>query len=314
MGVPSCQDWRDTQSLGELNLYFSLLSDNVHIGLLYPPKGRYNRMLRKERLSFYNFCKQPNTVAPSFFIFVDLDTTYCERNLLSRDSNVSLLPLLQLISRCRQESELFRQQIASNTSYCFELFYRAIVDKNSAAWEAVYQQYRSITASWVTRCPTFPMVDESVDFFVNRAFEKFWIAVTSEKFALFPNLASVLRYLKMCVFSVVSDFARLKEVVAANDFVDSENVLLKIGTGDVEGEIFERTYLKQLWELVQARLQSEREYKVMYATYLLGLKPRQVKDLYPELFNHAGDVSRIKENVIARLRRDRLLKSILRDA
>ncbi len=245
---------------------------------------------------------------------VDLDSIIIERKPLSRDPHVSLLPLLQLIARCRQESELFRQKLASNTSYCFELFYRAIVDNNSAAWEAIYQQYRSITSSWVTRCPTFPLVDESVDFFVNRAFEKFWMAVNSEKLAGFPNLAVVLQYLKMCVFSVVSDFARLKEVVAANDFVDSENLLLKIGAGDVEGEIFERTYLKQLWELVQVRLQNDREYKVMYGTYILGLKPRQVQDLYPDIFKHARDVSRIKENVIARLRRDQTLITILRDA
>ena len=231
---------------------------------------------------------------------------------MSRDSTASTLSLLQLVARCRRETERYLQQISSDSAFCFELFYRAVVLDDSPAWDAIYRQYQSITARWVLNCSSFLMTGETVDFFVNRAFEKFWTAVKSKNFDRFPDLASLLRYLKMCVFSVVIDFARRKERSAVIERDNSSKLDAVTADEDVEQAVFDQTYYETLWELVQTRLQNEQEYVVIYGSYLLGLKPRELVQAYPAVFDEPRDVSRVKENVLARLRRDTSLLSLLR--
>ena len=49
---------------------------------------------------------------------------------------------------------------------------------------------------------------EEADYFINRAFEKMWLALSPERFGGFPDLKSLLRYLQMCVHSAVYDVVR----------------------------------------------------------------------------------------------------------
>ena len=90
----------------------------------------------------------------------------------------------------------------------YGLFQQAIVQRVAEAWEQIYQLYTPLVQKWVVRHPSFANTGEDVDYFVNRAFEKMWRALTPEKFANFPELKSLLAYLKMCVNSVIIDHLR----------------------------------------------------------------------------------------------------------
>jgi hypothetical protein len=85
------------------------------------------------------------------------------------------------------------------------------VHQNQRAWELICAQYDAQVSRWVKRHPAFPTSGEEVPYFVNRAFEKTWVALTAERFGNFPDLKSLLRYLQMCVHSAVMDHARTAE-------------------------------------------------------------------------------------------------------
>jgi hypothetical protein len=229
---------------------------------------------------------------------------------MSDQSDVQLLTLTGVAHRCAQETELFFQRQSYDPWYCFELFRRAIVHCNQRAWELVYAQYRSLVARWVERHPAFSTSGEEVQYFVNRAFEKMWAALTPDKFSNFLDLKSLLRYLQMCVHSVILDQVR----VAEQPGVGIQDELLAVegeaGNPGVETQVLDRVHRQEFWREINARLRNEKEYHVMYGSFVLALKPREVYAQFQEKFRDVTEVYRVKENVLARLRRDAELEEL----
>lgn len=221
------------------------------------------------------------------------------------------LTLAGVAHHCAQETERFFHRQQHDPRYCFELFRRAIIDRSQRAWELVYRQYRPLVAGWVERHSAFASSGEEIQYFVNRAFEKMWSALPAEKFERFPNLKSLLRYLQMCVHSVILDQVRNTEQVV----LSPEPEVLAAG-GQATAPGVERQALSQLeqqafWQEINTRLNSDQERRVVYGSFVLGLKPRQLYAHYPDVFRNVQEIYRVKENVLARLRRDDELKELL---
>ena len=100
---------------------------------------------------------------------------------MSDETGLQLPTLAGIAHRCAQETERFFQRQRHDPGYCFELFRRAIEHRNQRAWELIYTQYDAQVSRWVKRHSAFPTSDEEVPNFVNRAFEKMWVALTAEK-------------------------------------------------------------------------------------------------------------------------------------
>jgi DNA-directed RNA polymerase specialized sigma24 family protein len=225
------------------------------------------------------------------------------------------LTLAGVAHRCTQETDLFFQRQSHDPQYCFELFRRAIMDRNERAWELVYAQYRQLVAGWVERHSAFPASGEEIQYFVNRAFEKMWVALTADKFSHFSDLKSLLRYLQMCVHSVVLDQVRVAEQSIAD--VQAEGWVADSSETDpiVENRALARVHRQEFWREINGRLRNEKERRVVYGSFVLALKPRELHAQFRETFRDVNEVYRVKENVLARLRRDaELLKLLGEDA
>lgn len=233
---------------------------------------------------------------------------------MSHQADLRLLTLAGIAHRCAQETERFFRRQSYDPRYCFELFRQAIVERNQRAWELLYAQYRPLVAGWVERHSAFLDSGEEVQYFVNRAFEKAWAALTPAKFSQFSNLKSLLRYLQLCVHSVIVDQVR----VAEQSVLDVQAEMLaaegRAGGPSVENQALARTHRQEFWEEINARLRSEKERRVVYGSFILGLKPREIYTQFPETFRDVDQVYRVKENVLARLSRDDELKKLLGDA
>jgi DNA-directed RNA polymerase specialized sigma24 family protein len=230
---------------------------------------------------------------------------------MSEKIDLHALALASIAHRCTRETDAFFQRRSHDPAYCYELFRRAIVDRSQPAWHVLYAQYRPLVAGWVERHPAFAISGEEAQFFVNRAFEKMWAALDAGKFAQFPDLKSLLRYLQMCVHSTIVDHSRKAEQVVESVEVES----LSDGNstqGSMSDDLaLVGVYREQFWEQINARLNDEKERRVVYGSYVLGLKPRELCETYQETFDDVRDVYRVKENVLARLRRDAELADIL---
>jgi DNA-directed RNA polymerase specialized sigma24 family protein len=230
---------------------------------------------------------------------------------MSHQADLRFLTLAGVAHRCSQETALFFQRQSYDPWYCFELFRRAITDRDQHAWELVYAQYRSLVAGWVERHSAFPDSGEEAQYFVNRAFEKMWAALNPDKFGHFSDLGSLLRYLQMCVHSVILDQIRVAERcvvgVQAEDLAVENNASRPI----VEDQALDRVHRREFWREINARVRDEKERRVVYGSFILALKPRELYARFRETFRDVDEVYRVKENVLARLRRDAALRNFL---
>lgn len=231
---------------------------------------------------------------------------------MAETSDFSHLALAGVSRRCARESDLFFKRQDNDPRFCFELFRRAICERHAGAWELVYRQYAPLVGRWVQRHSLFPALDEEVDYFVSGAFQKMWIVLTPEKFAQFPDLKSVLRYLQMCVHSVLIDHMRRQERASLLD--DEVEEATPSGAPLPEEEVLDRVAQSELWQQLVQRLKDDKERQVVYGTFVLALKPRDIYEQYSHTFANVNEVYRIKENLIARLRRDEDLQRFMQHA
>jgi DNA-directed RNA polymerase specialized sigma subunit len=225
-------------------------------------------------------------------------------------TDLQSLTIASIAHRCTSETERYFARQDNDSRYCFELFRRAILHHDQLAWKYLYNQYVPLITVWVRRHPAFFRTGEEAEDFVDLALERMWAALTPDKFGHFSNLASVLSYLKMCVNSAIMDSVRVNEragIDAQARAVDEEG---QPANQAVEELALTRMQRQALWREINARLRNEKERLVVYGSFVLALKPRQVYAQFQDKFRDVNEVHRVKENVLARLRRDSSLEAL----
>jgi DNA-directed RNA polymerase specialized sigma24 family protein len=114
----------------------------------------------------------------------------------------------------------------------------------------------------------------------------------------------------MCVHSVIVDHVRGAERAA----LDFEPEFWPDESGDSvnpEDEAFGRLRRQEFWQQINARLNSDKERLVVYCSFELGLKPREIYAQHRRAFRGVDEIYRVKENVLARLGRDDELRNLL---
>jgi hypothetical protein len=216
------------------------------------------------------------------------------------------LSINALVCRCVVESDHFYRGQPYDTRFAYELFRRALVLRDEVAWEHVYAHYSALVESWVRRSGAFPGSGESSEFFIGAAFTKFWRAVSAERFADFPTLASLLHYLQLCTGSVVIDSVRSQ---SWSEMVPEE----ALPAGQVpqvapDEEALARVGRAEFWRYITGQLNGEAEQVVVVGSFVLGMKPGEIYDDRPDLFADVDEVYNVKRNLLARLGRNAELR------
>ena len=215
---------------------------------------------------------------------------------------VDKLAVADLARRCREETLRFLRAEPHDDRFCYELFKHAIAGRDADAWEAIISQYRGIILAYIGQHSAAGMLRESDEYWINRAFQRFWMAVTADRFAQFPDLAALLRYLKLCVHSVLLDELRARRTGSLTSLeevpetapadTDAEHTAL----GSLAGQ--------QLWSAVLREVQDEAERTVAYLSFARDLKPAEIQRRHPSVYASVADVYRVKRNLLERLRRN----------
>lgn len=115
----------------------------------------------------------------------------------------------------------------------------------------------------------------------------------------------------MCVNSEILDHVRRKDK-SAFSLDDDEISEFDRQQVPAEPDQTDDEWSKQeLWLFLKPRLRSKKEEIALYYTLFQDLKPRDIYDLYLELFEDVSEVHRIKQNIMSRLRRDSEVKEYL---
>jgi len=228
---------------------------------------------------------------------------------MSQAIKLQQMAVADLADQCGQETDRYFHQQSSDSSFCFELFRRAIQESNQAAWETICIQYQPLVSGWVRQHSGFQDSGEEIQFFVNGAFGKIYTTITPVKFAGFSDLGSLLRYLKLCVFSVIIDFVRSSEQITPYSLEEASKTVST--DPPVEEQQSDQAYQRAFWEWINARLNDYKERLVIYGSFVLALKPQEIYDLFQNRFDDVDEIYRVKQNVISRFRRDSEFRKFL---
>ncbi len=218
------------------------------------------------------------------------------------------MDLTTLMRRCATESERFYRGQQHDTRYSYELFRRALVERSEAAWEQLFLHYSGLVEGWVRRSGAFNSSGESSEYFVVGAFTKFWRAISPDRFASFPTLASLLHYLQLCATSVVIDSVRAQSWA---EMLPEDHIYQSLShQHSPDEEAVSRVYREEFWRLIDDQLHDEMERVVVYCSFVLGLTPRAIFARRGDLFQSVNDVYNVKRNVLGRLGRNSQLRQL----
>lgn len=213
----------------------------------------------------------------------------------------------QLAQRCAEEMARYRRREPHDPRCCYELFRRALEQRDEEAWTAIYDQYHRLVNHWLGHVPG------DVDALINQAFTRFWGALSPDRFGDFPSLETVLAYLKRCAQGVAIDARRREEQRRAR-----ETALFPMHRVAAAGEmvllttqVLDEIASEQLYAYVTERLNDRQESVAFRASFEWGLRPAEIAERWADVFSCAREVSRVKERILRRLRRDEGLAELL---
>jgi len=210
--------------------------------------------------------------------------------------------LEEIVSACREQTLRYLRHEPSIDGFCFELLRRALCNRDDRAWQAVLSQYSPSVLAWVRHHPAAASVSEDDQYWVNRTFERLWSAIGADRFGHFEGLPSLLRYLKLCAFSVLQDAVRSNSA-NRQSYLD-DDVADTVAAPDVERATVGRLTASELWRTVDGVLQDETERAVAHLSFVLDFQPREIYERHRDHFASVADVYRVKRNILDRLRRN----------
>lgn len=232
---------------------------------------------------------------------------------MSQEDKLQQMAVEELALKCAHETSLYFARQDFDSSYCFELFRRAIRHQDERALEALITQYRPLVTLWVerwiTRHPDFSTFNEEPQDFVAQAFERFWISYTPAKFDNAQHsLPAVLRYLQMCVNGALTDAWRKLRRIQVEQESQYENQELP----DLEPTPEDLLQKQEFWQLIRNKSKDPKEFIVVYASFQLALSPREILAEYPKEFGGIKEIYQYKANFLERLERDEDIREFVR--
>jgi len=225
---------------------------------------------------------------------------------------VERLSVNDLARSCAEETQKFLHQSASDDRYCLEMFRRAIVGRDDDAWACLYQQYAPLVLTWVNQHQSASVLlgQEGSSTLVNAVFAKFAQALTPAKMTNFTSLAALLKYLKMCVHSVIADEIRSRQTRQYEETLDA--IEQEPASDDPAEDVISGISMQHLWQVIQGELHNEEERLLIYLAYVQGMKPAEICAHQRQHFATVEDVYRVKRNVLERLRRNQRLLAFVK--
>jgi hypothetical protein len=190
----------------------------------------------------------------------------------------------------------------------YELFRRAVVERDGEAWAAIHAHFRPLLIGWARQAGARAPSDGHYEDIADRALERAWLALSADQFAQFPSLAALLAYLRTCVGAATIDDARAEAT--------RERVYQRLEAPSVatpEELVLGALSRAELWRLVDGVVSGEHERIILIESFVLGLPPRAILERHQDRFADVPEIYGIKRNLLNRLERSRDLRQMYQD-
>ncbi len=195
---------------------------------------------------------------------------------------------------------------ALSDAACYDLFRRAIEQRDADAWADIGRHYRGLLAAWAAQSSARGLIAEQPEDIADQAFARAWAALSSAHFSAFPHIASLLAYLRTCVRATIIDHARDQAgQLRAVQSIDSTGV-----SAAPEQVVLEELDRSELWRLIMHMTNSLQEQIIVRECLVYALPSRTIQARHPDMFADVMQVYRVKRNLINRFQRSRELQRL----
>lgn len=209
------------------------------------------------------------------------------------------MSLVALEERCQREIHNYHRGQPYNERYCLEIFYRAISQKDDAAWSLLVRSFGYMVARWLRNDASrdSALRYENEQYYIDRTFTRVWQATRSQDI-VFPSLGAALNYLKITLTRVILDTLREHKRVMVSLPEPGSDYFFEEPSSEDEPDEGQR-----LWEAIENLVPAPREKRLAYLMIHCGLKPREVVYYCSKEFSDIREVYRLHRNILERLMR-----------
>jgi hypothetical protein len=203
-----------------------------------------------------------------------------------------------LADRCMSEINNYRRGEASSDQYCLEIFRRAMQEQDDEAWTVLVERFQEFLLATFRRHPMSEAAThlDNPENYVARAFERFWTAAMHTQQVTFTSLGGALRFLRLCLNSVILDTLR--------PYARRNEVPLPVPNFAGEPAVGDQEEGSELWKVICDILSDERERRLAFLLYYRNLRPRDIARLFPREFPDVNEIYRLRRNIVDLLGRN----------
>ena len=195
---------------------------------------------------------------------------------------------------------------ALSDAACYDLFRRAIEQRDADAWTDIGRHYRGLLAAWAAQSRARGLIAEQPEDIADQAFARAWAALSSAHFSAFPHIASLLAYLRTCVRATVIDHAREQ----AGQLRALQSIESAVVSAAPEQAVLEELDRTEIWRLILQITSNLQEQIIVRESLVYALPPRAIQARHPDQFADVVQVYRVKRNLINRFQRNRELQRL----
>ncbi len=211
---------------------------------------------------------------------------------------LSAMSVPELAELCLRELDHYAHGEPSNEQFGLELFHRALMQRDSFAWEAAQQCFDAIMHRWLRghALKEYACHLDSEENYVAQGFARFWQATVDNPAIAFHSLGAASKYLRACLHAVIIDTLRANSRARVVGLPEP---------GDPGEPLHEDHYDSgELWQTITHLLPDKRQLRVAYLLYQCGLKPREIVRFCFDEFDDVQEIYHIRRAIIERLRRN----------
>ena len=213
-------------------------------------------------------------------------------------------PVERLAEQCEKETKKYLWKFRSNSSFCYELFKKAIEKQSEIALNFIYSIYRPQVLNWIRKHPSRNLIiyeDENLFF---DTMSHFVIAIMQYPLKRFPNISYILAYLRKCVHSVIVSIWRKKSFPTVTLNEDKEGIH--------EDHLDKKIILKEVWQRIEQLLEDSNELLLANLVFTQNLKPQQILKEYPLKWQDTNQIRVDCQRIKRKLKKDNVLRTMLK--
>jgi hypothetical protein len=178
-----------------------------------------------------------------------------------------------------------------------EALLRQVREGNQQAWAVVEQCLGESVRGWLRGHPGKETACrwEREEDFVSLALERFRQALTAGRLQASTSLPTALRYLQVCLYGVLLDSLRGKELPEGIPFQEYAH------SGEQSGE--DHLSDRQAWKRIQKLFPDVHEQRVAYLLFHCGLQPKEIVRLCPQEWSNVQELAALRRTIMDRILR-----------